>query len=99
MCVEEIGEKYVSCELELNDFRKSQELSPGEKETKRVYILLEAIYQKIENIQAGDILIVGQEDGNVYNIYCKDNIEKNRRIELRAARRAERLAMSKIKNQ
>ena len=95
LAVEGIGGKYVSCELELIDFRESHKLNPGEKKTKGVYILLETIFQRVESIQSGDILVVEQDDGNVINIYHKDDVEKNRRIALRKARRMAR----KINNQ
>ena len=80
--VDRIEGKYVVCEVELVKAKDSKRLRASEKETKMVDILLENVVSSIGEIQESDILVVEQEEGEVTNIYGKDDEEKERRAEI-----------------
>ncbi len=81
--VEEIGQEFIKCELELIPVEESNVGDFATKPTDMVYIPVEIAAANIAEIYEGDILEVEHVgNGTVSSVICKNDIEKSRRVEL-----------------
>ena len=80
--VEEIEKKFAVCELELIPLEESKTIDYLDKETVMVDIPTEMIIAVISCVAEGDIIVVNHEDGKVQSVCCRDDAEKQRRIDL-----------------
>ena len=80
--IDRIERNFAVCEVELVSVEESLNLDISEKETLMMDIELDVITQICGNIQEGDIIIVEHNSNCVYNVYEKDEEEKQRRIQL-----------------
>ena len=80
--IDRIEGKFAVCEVEMIDVENSKTEEYCEKETKIMNIPLEKITASIGNVNEGDILIVEHSGKAVTEVYCKDEQEKQRRIEI-----------------
>ena len=80
--IDRIEEHFAVCEVELLEVKDSKSEAYLEKETEMMDILLEKIVDRIGNVNEGNILVVQHDGKNVYDILCKDDEEKQRRIAL-----------------
>ena len=71
---------YVICEVELMELENSQ-VEDCDKAVEMIDIPLEMALKSVENVDDGDILIVEHNNGDVIEVYCKDEEEKQRRID------------------
>lgn len=79
--VDRIEGQFAICEVELVNLEESKSIKYFEKETEMIDIPLEQITGMVGKIHEGDILIVEHDGKALTAIYCKDDDEKNRRIQ------------------
>ena len=80
--VDRIEDNFAVCEVEMVDIKDSRNIDDYDIDTQMVDIPLSFANNQIDQIQEGDILIVLQDDGKVLWIYCKDDKEKQRRLDV-----------------
>lgn len=80
--IDSIEGKYVVGEVELCEIEESKTEDYAVKETTTIDIPLIDVITVVEQVEEGDILIVEHDGENVLCVYCKDEGEKARRVEL-----------------
>lgn len=80
--IEEIERDFVVCELELISVKESNPSEYKNKKTDYVLIPIEMFETALSDYSEGDIVIVEHENGDVQAVCCKDNAEKQKRIEI-----------------
>ena len=80
--VDRIEDNFAVCEVEMVDIKDSRNKDDYDIDTQMIDIPLSFANNQIDQIQEGDILIVLQDDGKVLWIYCKDDKEKQRRLDV-----------------
>lgn len=80
--VEEIDQKYASCELEMIPVEESRTIDFDTKPTKMVLISVEMITAAVPDPKEGDMLVVMHERGTVGSVCYRDDAEQQRRVEL-----------------
>lgn len=82
--MEELGQEFIKCELELIQVEESNVEDFSTKPTYMVYIPVDIAIVNVAVLCEGDILEVEHDgDGNVSYIICKNDDEKSKRVELR----------------
>ena len=79
--VDRLEGDFLVCEVELIEVEESNP-TDFDKPTEMIDIPVEQANAKLGDVQEGDIIVVEHEDGNVTEILCKDEAEKQRRIEV-----------------
>ena len=74
--------KYAVGEVELCPIEESNPEDYALKQTVMIDIPLTDIITVVEKVEEGDILIIEHDGENVLCVYCKDEGEKARRVEL-----------------
>ena len=80
--IDRIEGVFAVCEIELVPVEESANLTPFEKETEMVDLLVEYITEVCGEVQEGDIIILEHDDVNITSICEKDDAEKQRRVKL-----------------
>lgn len=80
--IDRIEGKYAVCEVELLPVEESKPEDFATKDCEMMDILLPDISSHFGDVKEGDILIVEHDNKNVTSIYCKDEEEKTRRLEI-----------------
>ena len=80
--IDRIEGKFAVCEVELISVeeRNAEEYVPYD--TEFMDVSLESIPISLGQVKDGDILLVEHDGENITSIYCKDEMEKARRLEL-----------------
>jgi len=79
--VDRLEGNFLVCEVELIEVEESNP-TDFDKPTEMIDIPVEQANAKIGMVREGDIIVVELEEGNVTEILCKDEDEKQRRIEV-----------------
>lgn len=80
--VDRIEGKYAVCEVEMHFLEESRQEGEARTETVVLDISLQKIPSDIGEVEEGDILVIECDEKGVTDIYCKDEKEKERRLEL-----------------
>ena len=80
--VDRIEGKYAVCEVELLTVEESKPEDFATKDCEMMDVSLQDITVDIEEVKGGDILVVEHDGKNVTCVYCKDEAEKARRLEV-----------------
>ena len=79
--VDRLEGDFLVCEVELIEVEESNP-TDFNKPTEMIDIPIEQANAKIGMVREGDIIVVEHEEGSVTEILCKDEAEKQRRIEV-----------------
>ena len=80
--IDSIEGKFAVCEVELLPVDESKPEDFTVKDTVMIDVLLQEIPASLGQVKDGDILVVEHDEESVISIYCKDDEEKARRLEL-----------------
>ena len=80
--VDRIEGKYLVCEVELLTVEESKPENFATKDCEMMDISLQDIHANIGEVYEGDILVVEHDSESVTCVYCKDEEEKARRLEV-----------------
>lgn len=80
--IDRLESGFAVCEVELLPVDESRPEDFASKFTVMLEISLKEIYNMLSEVDEGDILVVEHDGEEIEFIYCKDDIEKRRRIEL-----------------
>lgn len=80
--IDRIEGNFAVCELEMIGVEDSRPEDYAIKETEMVEISLETLISQLSEVFEGDIIVVEHENGELIDICCKDDKEKERRIQL-----------------
>ena len=80
--IDRIEGKFVVCEVELLDVEESKPENFATKDVTMMDVSLQEIPNGIGEVNEGDVLLVEHDGQNVSCIYCKDQEEKARRLEV-----------------
>ena len=81
--IDRIEGKYAVCEVELLPVEESKSEDFAIKDCEMMEVPLRKIPFYIRKVKEGDILVVEHNGENVTWIYCTDEEEKARRLEIR----------------
>lgn len=80
--IDRIEGEFAVCEVELLPVEESKPEDFATKDCEMMDVSLQEISDNLGEVQNGDILVVEHDGENVMSVYCKDEAEKARRLEL-----------------
>lgn len=80
--VDRIEGKYAVCEVELLPVEESKPENFATKDCEMMDISLQEISADIGEVKEGDILVIEHDGQNVTCVYCRNEAEKARRLEV-----------------